>query len=190
MKRSESHLRKLFEESYKALINLPLKNDNETEIFNEFEFHDGSLKFEGQNFDFPKGFKAETLTRWLEENLLLVEIKISAEIQAECARCLKETNLEISEKLGYLYHLGSAENEDFDDEDYMPVEVEYFGRVIDIMPQIEESVFAILPTKVLCKEDCKGLCPNCGKNLNEGSCSCSNENIDPRFEALRNFVIE
>ena len=184
-------LRNLFEESYKALVNLPPKNENETEIFNEFEFHEGSLNFEGQDFDFPKGFKAETVTKWLEENLLLVDIKISAEIQAECARCLKETSLEISENLGYLYHLGSAEeDEDFDIDDYMPVELEYFGRVIDIMQQIEESVFAILPTKVLCKEDCKGLCPNCGKNLNEGSCSCANENTDPRFEALRNFVIE
>ena len=72
----------------------------------------------------------------------------------------------------------------------MPVEVGFFGRVIDIMPQIQESVYALIPTKVLCKEDCKGLCPNCGMNLNEGSCSCQNENVDPRLEALRNFMSE
>lgn len=181
-------MHKLFDESYKALINLPPKNDTETEIFAEFNFREGSLNFEGQNFIFPKGFKAETLIKWLDVDLLLADIKISAEVQAECARCLKTVSLEISENLMYLYYSDSAE--EINDENYLPVEVKYFGRVIDIMPQIEESVFALLPTKVLCKKDCKGLCPNCGKDLNEGICSCKNESSDPRFEALRNFIIE
>ena len=41
-----------------------------------------------------------------------------------------------------------------------------------------------LPTKVLCKEDCKGLCPKCGKDLNLGSCDCKTKDIDPRWQAL------
>ena len=154
------------------------------------------MKFEGQEFIFPKGFHSEIISKWLEENLLSVEIKISAEIIAECARCLKSVSLEISDNLMYLYYLHSAEDsEEFDGfnndfGDYMPVEVEYFGRVIDVIPQIQESVFTLLPTKVLCREDCKGICPNCGKDLNEEECNCKNENIDPRLEALQNFVIE
>ena len=168
------------------LITLPPRNDTEAEIFSSWDFPKGTLKFEGQEFIFPSGLHAEAVAKWLEESLLSVEISISAEIISECARCLKPVNLEISDKLMYLYYLQGAEA--FDDfNDYMPVEVEYFGRVIDVMPQIEESVFTLLPTKVLCKEDCKGICPNCGKDLNEGSCSCENENTDPRLEALRNF---
>ncbi len=168
------------------LITLPPRNDTEAEIFSSWDFPEGTLKFEGQEFIFPSGLHADVAAKWLEESLLSVEISISAEITAECARCLKPVNLEISDKLMYLYYLQGAEA--FDDfNDYMPVEVEYFGRVIDVKPQIEESIFTILPTKVLCKEDCKGLCPNCGKDLNEGPCSCENENIDPRLEALRNF---
>ena len=192
MRLRELHSKKLFYEDQKALINLPPKNDTETEIFNEFDFSEGVLKFEGQEFIFPKGFHSEIISKWLDEALLSVEIKISAEIIAECARCLKSVSLEISDNLMYLYHLqGDEDEKEFEGfDDYMPVEIEYFGRVIDIMPQIQESVITLLPMKVLCREDCKGICPNCGKNLNEGECNCKNENTDPRLEALRNFIVE
>ena len=42
-----------------------------------------------------------------------------------------------------------------------------------------------VPMKNLCSEDCKGLCPKCGKNLNEGLCNCNEENIDPRWETIQ-----
>ena len=192
MRQRELHSKKLFEENQKALINLPPRNDTETEIFNEFNFSEGVLKFEGQEFIFPKGFHSEIISKWLEEALLSVEIKISAGIVAECARCLKSVSLEISDNLMYLYYLqGDEDEKEFEDlNDYMPVEVEYFGRVIDVMPQIQESVITLLPMKVLCREDCKGICPNCGKDLNEGECNCKNEITDPRLEALQNFIVE
>lgn len=182
-------MRSIFQESQKAVLTLPPKNDTEAEIFSQWNFHEGSLDFDGQEFFFPNGFHAEARAKWLDDSLLMVDITVDAEIQAECARCLVPVSLEISGKLEYLYYShGAEELEQFDD--FMPVEVGFFGRVIDIMPQIQESVYALLPTKVLCKEDCKGLCPNCGMNLNEGSCSCQNENVDPRLEALRNFMSE
>lgn len=182
-------MRNLFSDTQKALLNLPPKNDTEAETFAEWNFPEGLLNFDGQEFIFPEGFHAEASSRWLEEGLLMVNITVDAGIQAECARCLEPVSLEISGELGYLYHShGAEELEQFDD--YMPVEVEFFGRVVDIMPQISESVYTLIPTKVLCRDDCMGLCPVCGKNLNEGQCSCESENIDPRLEALRNFTSE
>ena len=179
----------IFHDEQKALITLPPRNDTETEIFAEFDFAGGLLNFEGQEFIFPEGFHAEVSAQWLEsEALLLAGISISAVVEAECARCLKAVSLEISGKLMYLYC--SQDPQEIDDDEYMPVEVSHFGRVLDVMPQIEESIYTLLPTKVLCREDCKGLCPNCGADLNEGQCSCKNENIDPRLEALRNFTTE
>ena len=176
------------------LITLPPRNDTETETFAEHNFSEGVLNFDGQEFIFSNGLHAQAIARWLDNELLSVEISITAQAQAPCARCLKPVNLEISEKLMYLYYLQSADGsegldeiEEFDS--YMPVEVEYFGRVLDIMPQVEESIFTLLPTKVLCKDDCKGLCPNCGKDLNEGDCGCEIESTDPRLEALKNFKI-
>ena len=147
------------------------------------------LKFEGQEFGFPEGFHAEVSARWLEsEALLLAGISVSAVVEAECARCLKAVSLEISGELMYLYC--SQDPQTIEDDEYMPVEIEHFGRVLDVMPQIEESIYTLIPTKILCREDCKGLCPNCGADLNYGECSCRNENIDPRLEALRNFTTD
>ena len=181
----------IFNENQKAIINLPARNDTESELLSEFAFPAGVLNFEGQEFIFPEGFTSQVLARRLEESLLLVEIKISAPLTAQCARCLKPVNLEISEKLMYLYYSRDAESESLDEfDDYMPVELEYFAKVLDVMPQIQESIYTLLPTKILCREDCKGLCPNCGADLNENSCSCVKEDVDPRLEALRNFVIE
>ena len=186
-------MNKLFSESQKALINLPARNDNETENFFTFDFPAGSLDISRQEFIFPSGLHVDSSVKWLDESLLLVKIGISCEIESECARCLKPVNLEISGELMYLYY--SHGNKTFDEfgdsyDEYMPVEIEYFARVLDIMPQIRESVYTLLPTKILCKEDCAGLCPECGADLNLGKCSCENKNIDLRFESLRNFVIE
>lgn len=185
----------IFNDNQKAVINLPARNDNESEIEAEFTFRAGELTFEGQQFIFPEGFTAQVVSQWLEESLLLVSIGISAELTAQCARCLKPVNLEISEKLLYLYYSRGSDSEsgllDSDEfGDYMPVELDYFARVLDVMPQIQESIYTLLPTKVLCSENCKGLCPNCGADLNEGNCNCVKEDIDPRLESLRNFIIE
>ena len=177
----------IFHEEQKAIITLPPRNDTETEIVADWDFQGGSLNFEGQEFIFPEGFHADAKARWLEDELLLCEIGVDALIEAECARCLKAVSLEISGNLMYLYQ--SHNPEEIDDDEYMPVEIEHFGRVLDVMPQVQESIYTLLPTKVLCREDCKGLCPNCGADLNEGECSCRNEDMDPRLWALRNFSI-
>ena len=179
----------IFTEDQKALITLPPRNNTETEFFSEWNFPGGTLTFEGQEFIFPEGYYASVSAQWLESDaMLLAGVSVNAVIEAECARCLKPVSLEISGKLMYLYV--SQEPQTIEDDEYMPVEVEHFGRVLDIMPQIEESIYTLIPTKILCREDCKGLCPSCGADLNEGECSCKNEDIDPRLEALRNFSAE
>jgi len=52
---------------------------------------------------------------------------------------------------------------------------------------VREQVLIALPMKPLCREDCRGLCPQCGKELNAGSCACEHETGDPRFAALKNL---
>ena len=179
----------IFHDGQKALITLPPRNDTETENLASWDFAGGNLKFEGQEFVFPEGFHAEASARWIEsDELLLAAISVEAVIEAECARCLKPVSLEISGELMYLYC--SHDPEAIDDDEYMPVEVEHFGRVLDVMPQIQESIYTLIPTKVLCRSDCRGLCPDCGADLNEGECSCRKEDIDPRLWALRNFTTE
>ena len=177
----------LFNDNQKALITLPARNDEESEIITNHKFSGGILKFEGQEFIFPDGFDAEISAQWIEsDNLLLCGIFVEAVVEAECARCLKPVDLDLSGNLMYLYCLNEPEL--IEDDEYLPVEVEHFGRVLDVMPQIMETIYTLIPTKILCKPDCKGLCPECGANLNDGECSCKNINVDPRFESLKNFM--
>ncbi len=58
---------------------------------------------------------------------------------------------------------------------------------IDIAEVVREQLLLALPDQVLCKEDCKGLCPKCGANRNLIDCSCAENEIDPRWEALKGF---
>ena len=56
---------------------------------------------------------------------------------------------------------------------------------IDLLPAVHEELLLALPTYPVCRSDCLGLCPVCGTNLNENACTCRNETMDPRWEALR-----
>ena len=62
--------------------------------------------------------------------------------------------------------------------------------VLDLDELIATDVLLELPIKVLCREDCKGLCPKCGANLNESSCGCDTRQVDPRLEALKKLLEE
>jgi uncharacterized protein len=63
----------------------------------------------------------------------------------------------------------------------------YRDETIDLGELVREQFYLALPMKPLCSEACKGLCPQCGTNLNRGSCECQNKWHDPRFEKLRVF---
>ena len=60
--------------------------------------------------------------------------------------------------------------------------------VADLTEMIRDTLLASQPIQNLCKEDCKGLCPICGQNLNEGDCKCDRFVVDPRLEALKNLL--
>lgn len=59
--------------------------------------------------------------------------------------------------------------------------------VLDITQEVIDALFLAIPDKILCKDSCKGLCPYCGVNLNNHSCSCKKDEIDTRWEALSNL---
>jgi uncharacterized protein len=59
---------------------------------------------------------------------------------------------------------------------------------LDVDELVFSEVFMSLPSKFLCKEDCKGLCPQCGCNRNQTECSCSEREIDPRLAALADLL--
>jgi uncharacterized protein len=58
------------------------------------------------------------------------------------------------------------------------------GQTIDTATAVREEVMAAIPYRALCREDCRGLCPHCGTDLNRGTCTCKTERINPRLAAL------
>lgn len=66
----------------------------------------------------------------------------------------------------------------------------FTGDTIDLAPEVLGQIFLQLPMRLLCKEDCRGLCPVCGANLNKQKCSCQEDDIDPRLERLKEFLFD
>jgi uncharacterized protein len=63
------------------------------------------------------------------------------------------------------------------------------GKTIDLDPLVREQVLLALPMHAVCRDDCKGLCGSCGRNLNEGECGCARVQVDPRLAALKNIKL-
>lgn len=97
-----------------------------------------------------------------------------------CDRCLKVVPSKICFELSLDIDMNDEADRCEDEEDYPFVD----GRIIDIDGMLYPEIFMNLPTKVLCSEDCKGICRECGKNLNEGECGCDTFVADPRMAAI------
>ena len=74
---------------------------------------------------------------------------------------------------------------DKDFEDYIVID----DASLNLDEFVREEILLFLPNKILCKENCKGLCPKCGKNLNDGKCDCKKD-VDPRMEVLLQLLNE
>jgi len=154
-------------------------------------FFDGELKLEdlilgGREIAFTEPIKYKGQVFKVDgENRFNLNIRYT--YKEDCNRCLESAINEIKTILsGKLVEGIENDNEDLDIEDYD--EVIYFENDI-INPEdfIYKQVILSLPMKTLCKEECRGLCITCGVDLNKSPCDCRQENIDPRFEQLKNF---
>jgi uncharacterized protein len=106
--------------------------------------------------------------------------------QLECSRCLSPYPFREDETFTlvlYPRNAASSEERELSREDLDAMF--YDEPVVPLRPIAEERVQMALPMKPLCKPDCRGLCSECGKDLNLGACACVRETVDPRWEALK-----
>ena len=106
----------------------------------------------------------------------------SSEASFKCARCAKVFSKEVEVPIFHIL-TNSSENQS-DDNDYL--EIKDFS--LDLDSVVFDEVVLASDMVHLCKEDCKGLCSKCGKDLNEGSCDCSHKEIDPRLAPLQKLL--
>ena len=114
--------------------------------------------------------------------VLVMQGSIATTIHGICDRCASEFHRKVEFPIDVVL-VTKLESEENEDEWVFPLE----GDSADL-DDIVRTVFVLnLDSKLLCKEDCKGLCPQCGKNLNDSPCNCRKE-LDPRFAALEQLL--
>jgi uncharacterized protein len=134
----------------------------------------------------PPGFRDEVETNVTLEKTsrqLLLRATVATTADVECDRCVTPFREPLG--LGYQMHYVWEES---DVERVDPSEVQVLSpgtMLIDLSDDVRQSVLLAFPLKHVCREDCRGLCPRCGKNLNEGSCDCKDVPLDGRWDKLK-----
>lgn len=113
----------------------------------------------------------------------LVEGTAEITLEMACDRCLTEVPVKMELKFSRDVASQDSQDSEIDDENQDILE----GSQLNIEALINNEILINLPDKVLCKEDCKGICKQCGQNLNEGVCGCDDFVPDPRMAAIKDI---
>jgi len=151
---------------------------------------DVSELFKGRQDVYRTGPLHAALSAVGQEDFVAVDGELSIDMVLACSRCLDSIAAHIEIPFSEQFKQISDDEVTDEDDDENIEFVEVMGERLDLAAAAEEAVLLYMPFAPLCREDCEGLCPNCGQNLNEHKCSCKNENVDPRFEALKDFFKE
>jgi uncharacterized protein len=108
---------------------------------------------------------------------------LRATVDHQCGRCLIEYQQPVTARVGELYH--------YPPETAPPEALTVSDDAhLDLSPVLREDFLLSVPMHAVCRPDCKGLCPQCGKNWNEGPCDCAEEDVDPRWSGLSDLLKE
>jgi len=118
------------------------------------------------------------------ENQIILDSETGITANLVCDRCAKDFQAVINSKYRTVYLFRISSDEEVTEKEEV-VYIHPETDKIDLDKDIREFAILAVPMKQLCSEDCKGLCPKCGKNLNEGTCNCTEETIDPRWEPIQ-----
>ena len=137
----------------------------------------------GVSFPSPMKVKGEITNT---AGYMRMKLSTSVDYQAECARCLAPVcgcfTLNLEKTVAPRNLLSDLDEDKLDD--YAIIE----DGFLEMDELLREQLEMEFPSRFLCKEDCKGLCSRCGRNLNEGECDCLSNEIDPRMEPLRKLL--
>lgn len=104
--------------------------------------------------------------------------KVTAVLSLNCDLCLNTYNTKLTRDMYEIYSKESNSEKEI---------WNFSEKTIDLKPAVITNILLSMPMKAVCSDDCKGLCPICGHNLNESDCGCETGNINPVFEKLKNL---
>ena len=140
--------------------------------------------FESGSESFPLIEKTPVLFIFtnVAEGRARIQGDVKLRFQAFCDRCLTEVPVELALKFDRLVTSPDMEeDDDVDDKSFME------GYQLNVETFVYNEVIGNWPAKILCKEDCKGICPKCGQNLNMGDCGCDTFVPDPRMAVIQDI---
>lgn len=146
----------------------------------DFSVMPDNLSFNGQDIVFETPFQLKGAVKNIA-GVLYLNLNADVSFETQCARCLDSVSVHFPFEVNEVF----AKTEDIASDD--DVTVLESGN-IDLDEVIERAFVGALPINYLCSEDCKGLCPVCGCNLNHESCTCDSDNTDPRLAVLKQFL--
>ncbi|HYM10393.1 MAG TPA: DUF177 domain-containing protein [Bryobacterales bacterium] len=155
-------------------------------------FAPGSIDFLDENLTQAGDLEAAGVAELVDPfgvREIRVRGSLRGEMQTACARCLEPIRLSVSGPVDLFYRPMAAIARE---EEVAISEAEaemgfYEGGGIELADVVREQVTMVLPMRSVCREDCRGICPICGKNRNRETCRCRVEFADPRWEALRDW---
>ena len=137
--------------------------------------------WEGTELRFSAPLSISGQAQFLTSGEVLVRLVVQSRLGLECRRCLDPVEVPVEQELTLLFVPPGEGGEEDGDVRLLPDG----GVDLDLGEPIREEMILSVWPFALCRPDCQGLCPRCGANLNEETCQCSSEELDPRWDALR-----
>jgi uncharacterized protein len=110
---------------------------------------------------------------------ILVKGNIQTSVEAECVRCLTPFQLMLNIPLEEMFAFSASVD---------PIYFVNDDGWLNLKGPLREQIVLAMPLQIVCRPDCKGLCIQCGQNLNEGPCGCANNEVDPRLATLKTLL--
>lgn len=146
--------------------------------------------------EFTAPLKAALRARQIGD-MVQVDGRISTAVRLNCGRCLQSFEMPLVSAFELTYTPGETEPEHSDrytEELELTTEdmglVCFTGEEINLKNEIQEQTVLAFPFRALCRPDCRGLCPTCGVDLNNGTCQCDRPPPDSKFAALKNLKLK
>lgn len=120
----------------------------------------------------------------MKDKELQIQAETKVTILIPCDRCLEDVEQEFPLQFTKYVDLGTPDaelKEGFDESNFID------GYHLDVDKMLYNEILIGWPTKVLCREDCRGICNVCGQNLNVGTCNCEDTGLDPRMSVVRDL---
>ena len=154
----------------------------------EIEVEADNFDYESDNFALKDLVKVRLSIQQIGEEFYC-QGQMTVPVEEECSRCLTLFDAELTNDVSLIIKLDeSRSNLTADNDDNNVIYLKPGEHAVDLRETVREAIILAIPIKPLCDPDCRGLCTQCGANLNEEICGCKTDEHDDRWEGLKGLL--